>query len=239
MEIAEHIAQLERDGTALADAADAAGFDAAVPPCPQWTVREVVVHCGGVHRWAASIVRDRHDASPEGDLETPGEQDVLTWFRSGHAELLRTLRGAPPDVQCWAFLPAPSPLAFWARRQAHETAIHRCDVESANGPITAHSDEFAMDGIDELLTGFASRRRSFRAVDRERKLAIRPRGGESWLVTLAPDGIRSTVGTGDVECAVSASASDIYLWLWNRPADVQIEGDHALADLWRAMRVRW
>lgn len=44
-------------------------------------------------------------------------------------------RWAAGYVDCWTFLDAPSPLAFWARRQAHETAIHRADAQlAADGP---------------------------------------------------------------------------------------------------------
>ena len=155
MEIAEHIAHLEQDGIRLADAADAAGPDAAVPSCPQWTVRDLVVHCGGVHRWAASIVRDRLDHDPS----------------------VQTLHDASADIECFTFLAAPSPLAFWARRQAHETAVHRADAEFASGPITLYDSAFALDGMAEILTGFAPRRRSFRHVDRPRTLAVRPHDG--------------------------------------------------------------
>ena len=45
-------------------------------------------------------------------------------------------------MRCFAFLPAPSPLAFWARRQAHETGIHRADVESAGFACTAEHGWF-------------------------------------------------------------------------------------------------
>ena len=242
MEIAEHIAHLEQDGIRLADAADAAGPDAAVPSCPQWTVRDLVVHCGGVHRWAASIVRDRldHDPSPdEDDLAKPGDQDLLDWFREGHAALVQTLHDASADIECFTFLAAPSPLAFWARRQAHETAVHRADAEFASGPITLYDSAFALDGMAEILTGFAPRRRSFRHVDRPRTLAVRPHDGVAWLVTLTPDGIRTEQSDAEAECAVSASASDLYLWLWNRPAVVDVTGDRTVADLWRAIRIRW
>ena len=54
-----------------------------------------------------------------------------------------TLRTADPAVRCWTFLPAPSPLAFWARRQAHETAIHRADAQLAAGPVTPFAADFA------------------------------------------------------------------------------------------------
>ena len=51
----------------------------------------------------------------------------------GHAALVETLSTADPGLVCATFMDAPSPLAFWARRQAHETAIHRADAESASG----------------------------------------------------------------------------------------------------------
>jgi uncharacterized protein (TIGR03083 family) len=240
MQVAEHLAQLEDDGMRLAAAAVA--LDAKVPPCPQWTVRDVVTHVGGVHRWATSIVRDRldHDPAPrEEDLATPGSRDPLEWFRDGHTELLATLRKADPDLRCYAFLPAPSPLAFWARRQAHETAIHRADAESAFGEITPFAASFAADGIDEMINGFARRRRSFRYVDSPRTLALRPADVDGWTITLAPDGVRSTPGVAPAEVTVTGSASDVYLWLWNRPAAVVVSGDQEVAAMWRNVRVRW
>jgi uncharacterized protein (TIGR03083 family) len=240
MHVAEHLAQLEDDGMRLAAAAVA--LDAEVPPCRPWTVRDLVTHVGGVHRWATSIVRDRldHDPAPrDEDLATPGSRDPVEWFRDGHAELLATLRKADPDLQCYAFLPAPSPLAFWARRQAHETAIHRADAESALGEITPFAPAFAADGIDEMINGFARRRRSFRYVDSPRFLALSPGDAEGWTITLAPDGVRSTPGVAPTEAMISGSASDLYLWLWNRPATVVVAGDQDAAALWGNLRVRW
>ena len=33
-----------------------AGLDAPVPPCPGWTVRDLVLHVGLAHRWAVAIL---------------------------------------------------------------------------------------------------------------------------------------------------------------------------------------
>lgn len=240
MQVAEQIDQLEQDGARLADAAG--DLDAAVPPCPLWTVRDLVTHIGGVHRWAATIVRDRldHDPAPrEADLAMPGAQDVVDWFREGHSDLVHTLRIADPTMQCYTFMPAPAPLAFWARRQAHETAVHRADTESARGAITPFPTGFAADGIDEMINGFAARRHTFRHVDRPRTFAIRPDDAAAWTVTLAPDGVRAVSAAGPAEASISGSASDLYLWLWNRPATVKVDGDQDVADLWHYVRVRW
>ena len=244
MQIAQHLTHLEQDGTRLADAVTS--LEADVPACPPWTVRQLVTHIGGVHRYAAQIVRDRLAEDPaetEDDLAQPGDADLLEWFRAGHAELLATLRGADPDVQCLTFFAAPSPLEFWARRQAHETAIHRADAESATGPITPFVAEFAADGIDEMITGFASRKRKFHEVDAPRTLAIRPDDADPWLLTIAADGLHredSTDGlVGTADARVGGSASDLYLWMWNRPSPVHVAGDEDVAALWRQIRVRW
>jgi uncharacterized protein (TIGR03083 family) len=109
-----------------------------VPSCPGWTVRDLLRHTGYVHRWATGFVAEgqtRPGGASEEEIlsQGPDDAELPGWFREGHATLVRALGAAAPHLNCWAFLPAPSPLAFWARRQAHETAIHRVDAERAAG----------------------------------------------------------------------------------------------------------
>src|SRR5262249_29954881 len=166
---AYHIARRRGEGELLAGAAEGAGLDAPVPACPGWRVRDLLKHLGYVHRWAAGYVREQHagwvDRASEAEILAGGPEDdeLLTWFREGHASLVRVLETADPDMTCWPFLEAPSPVAFWARRQAHETAIHRVDADQAaagagkagGGP--PFTPRFAVDGIDELIMGFVGR----------------------------------------------------------------------------------
>ena len=60
----------------------------------------------------------------------------------------------PADHQCLTFLPAPSPLVMWARRQAAEIAVHRYDAEAARGVESTFDPSFASDMLDELLMGY-------------------------------------------------------------------------------------
>jgi uncharacterized protein (TIGR03083 family) len=218
-----------------------------------WTVRDLVTHVGGVHRWAADIVENgRGELASElqGAVGTgPAEDELLDWFAAGHAGLVAVLRAAPAGLQCVTFLPAPSPRAFWARRQAHETAIHRADAEAAAGEVTPFDATFAQDGIAELLLGFAVRRRR-KPIDRTASIALRASDGPAWLVRLGGDRVDAVTGSdGDAEVADSAdradlvvrgSSSEIYLWLWNRPSTARVDGDEAAAQLWRdSVRVRW
>lgn len=241
MELADYRIRLDDEGRRLGDAAAVAGWDAPVGHL-DWTVREVVTHVGGVHRWASAIVATASPTSEiaEGDEvgSGPPDEELLEWFRDGHAHLVRTLTAAPDDLECVAFLPAPSPLTFWARRQLHETAVHRADVEAAAGAITPMPAALAGDGIAEMLLGFAGRRR--REPIGPGVLALVAADSDPWRVELAGERVLAATGPApDADATVSGAASDLYLWLWNRPADVVISGDAAVAAQWRDVRVRW
>lgn len=245
METIEHIEQLELQGKALLLAADRAGLSAAVPTCPGWTVRDLVVHLGKVHRWAATYVRDGRDAYGGGSptMAKAPKDHTLEWFAEGHAELVAALRAAPADLDTWSFLPAPSPLAFWARRQAHETAIHRADADSANGHAPSYDAAFAADGIAELLGAFFARKGGTLVADPPRSLRVWPDVGPVWHVRIGPDG-RDVGNDADLpaDCTVRGAASDLYLLLWNRrPAGpVEVTGDGEVMRLWADLAaIKW
>ena len=191
---------LRRQGEWLADAAERAGLDALVPPCPPWQVRDLLRHTGYIHRWATRHLTECPDhvldGPPEEEILRGGAPDpeLLGWFRAGHAALVETLIAADPALECATFMPASSSLAFWARRQAHETAIHRADAESAAGKIPEYPAEFAADGIDELITGFGRRRKYQPCRPRQRR---RPAtcGGRGYRRRLVRRGARGPPAT--------------------------------------------
>jgi uncharacterized protein (TIGR03083 family) len=262
VEIAAHIDALERDGALLADAADAAGLTASVPTCPGWQVRDLVRHQAYVHRWAARHVTERPPTViDDGDDEEavlaggPDDAELIDAYRSGHATLVATLQAADPDLECATFMPAPSPLAFWARRQAHETAIHRYDAQSAAPggaptPGDAFDAAFADDGIDELIMGFAARRPYRLRADGTRSLTVRAFDtGNGWQVRLA-DGAITVARCDDAgdgasgNCLLEGPSAGIYAYLWNRSdaaaAAVTVTGDPAVPNVWRSsVRVAW
>ncbi|GIH92280.1 maleylpyruvate isomerase family mycothiol-dependent enzyme [Planobispora siamensis] len=260
MEIKEHLSSLQDAGVRLAAAAERAGVDAPVPTCPGWRVRDLLEHLGGVHRWAAAYVATGR-TEPFTDEEeavfftAPDDAGLVGWFREGHAALVRTLREADPGVTCWAFLRAPSPLAFWARRQAHETMIHMIDAEAAaaasSGGAAPGSDPmaravasftpaFAADGVDELFDGFLPRRRGRLVADPPISLAVRATDHPTaWTIRVEPDGRAVTSGAHDADCVVSGPARELYLMLWNRGGAeaLDVRGDRSVLDLWREKAV--
>jgi uncharacterized protein (TIGR03083 family) len=244
VEVSALIAQLAADGPLLIEAADRAGWDAPVPGT-EWSVRDLVKHVGGVHRWAADIV---DTASPTSDTAAgravgsgPGDDELVEWFTNGHAALVEALRAAPGDLDCFTFLPADSPRHFWARRQAHETAVHRADAQAAAGVVAPFDAAFAQDGIAELLHGFA-RRRSH-AIPQRGVIGLDAADGPSWRIMLGGERIEAACGDlGGADVTVRGLSSDLYLWLWNRPCDAVLEGDRQVAALWSGtvrVRSRW
>ncbi|WP_426510492.1 maleylpyruvate isomerase family mycothiol-dependent enzyme [Dactylosporangium sp. McL0621] len=255
MEIGRHIDALERAGLDLVDAAEKAGFDAPVPTCPEWTVRELLQHVGYVHRWAAAYVRDGRirilTDDEEADAVGPFPEDpaLVDWFQAGHTALVDLLRAAPADTACWHFLPADSPLGFWARRQAHETTIHRADLQGAVGDIAGVEADLGLDGIDELLMGFYGSRGGRLRSEKPCTLSVHALDGAAadgpheWTVAMTPQGATIVRGaTTPADCSLRGPASALYLALWNRRAtrDLHVQGDESVLSVWRdRATIRW
>ncbi|MEU8828419.1 maleylpyruvate isomerase family mycothiol-dependent enzyme [Streptomyces sp. NPDC048636] len=239
MDTSELIKSVDVEGRLLGDTAARAGLDAPVPTCPAWQVRDLLSHTGRVHRWATRLVAEglteQVGFTPRPELDGDA---LLEWYRDGHRTLVETLRTADPELKCLTFLPAPSPLAFWARRQAHETAIHRVDAESALGvEPSAVTPEFAADGLDELLAGFHGRERSELRTDVPRTLRLRATDEDAvWTVWLS-DGVPRTERDDDgaADCELSGPVATLYFALWNRLplSALRTTGDPELARLWR------
>jgi len=257
VEIAEHIDAVRRQGDLLAAAATRSGLDASVPPCPPWQVRDLLRHTGYIHRWAARHITECPDTVLDGPSEADilrggaADPDLLAWFRVGHAALVETLSTADPGLQCATFIDAPSPLAFWARRQAHETAIHRADAESALGNQPEYAPDFAADGVDELIMGFGQRRKYRPSAEHTGDMDVRATDtGHAWHVGTEDGRIqarREPTPPGSARpagCTVTGPASGLYLFLWHRAdaaqAGVTVTGDPAFLATWQSsVRVRW
>lgn len=238
-------------GRRLAAAAERAGLDAKTPSCPEWTVRDLVFHQGAVHRWAETIVREARSedfdtvgGNPLRDAgRRPPDDELLDWFRAGHEALVETLEKAPPDLQCWTFLRAPTPVHFWVRRQTHETTIHRVDAEQAAGGVSPIDPQVAADGVDELLTGFVTRRRGRLRTAQPKTLAVHATDiGAHWYVTVSAEPVVVERTEREAATTLRGPAEDVYLALWNRLSLGALDafGDPEILRLWpQATQVRW
>ena len=107
-----------------------------VPTCPGWTFRQLVTHVGRGHRWAAQIVATRA-ATPipvrevaDGKLP-PDPAQHASWLNAGADRVIDAVTAAGSDL-VWT-LAGIGPASFWARRRAHEAAVHLADAQLAAG----------------------------------------------------------------------------------------------------------
>ncbi|GAA0492181.1 maleylpyruvate isomerase family mycothiol-dependent enzyme [Streptomyces olivaceiscleroticus] len=224
-----------------------------VPSCPGWTVNQLLRHLGGAQRWAAETVRGRvTEPLPEGhfrDLSPYVGEDPATldgWLAEGAGELADALREAGPDAELWTPVPGER-TAFYARRFAHETALHRADAALALGVPYDLDEEVALDAVDEWLSLGSlpmmfdhhpelrellgpGRTLHFHATD------TAPEAAE-WVVDLTGDGITWRRAHEKAAVAVRGPLVELLLTLYRRrsPHDgtVEVIGDAKLLDFWQ------
>ena len=172
--------------------------------------------------------------------------DPVRWLRDGAERLIATIETAPDDLDALVFLvDAPPAKRFWARRQCHETTIHAVDALSAalgrypRADDTWISRDVAVDGIDELLTGFMPRPRSRLRSDDPTTIAVLPDDADArWTVTVTqrpPTTVREA-SPDDADIVLCGSSVALYLSLWNRSDELEDSG----LDLWaEGARVTW
>lgn len=245
VDLSEHLEGLHAALSAFTSHVARAGLDAPVPTTPDWDMRALVAHQGMVHGWAAATVRG--PGVDPGPLRSEGleAEDPALWLREGGLDLVEAIESAPDDLRALVFLnDAPAPRRFWARRQCHETTIHAVDALSASlgrFPVAADTwitREVALDGIDELLTGFVTRTKSRLRSERPLRFAVRPDdAARSWGVTVSDrPAVTERDGGGPADVVLEASAVALYLALWNRTDEVAAEG----FGIWRdRARVTW
>ena len=229
---------LDTAATALPHAAQAE-----VPGCPDSTLAETLCHVGSVHRLTRRWVHDGH--RPEQWQRSPSDGDLVGFVRTGLSELLAELSRHDPADPCDTWWPADRTHGFWRRRMAHETTVHRVDVQAAaGGPVHPVDAEVALDGIDEvLLLWFGHRLGELPMSSPWRSTVALSASDRRWMAVLEPG--RSTARRVEeaesrgADAMVSGDPSEVYLWSWGRLPDqsVRISGNQdAVAQLWTLLR---
>jgi len=223
-------------------------LDRPVPACPGWTLRQLATHVGRGHRWAAQIVATRATAPvatrdvPDGKLpEDPARHGP--WLNES-ADLVVEAVTAAGDDPVWTFT-GPRPARWWARRRAHEAAVHLADAQLAAGQDVDLAPEFAADGVDEWLSlvvaGAADPARARELGGDGQSLHFHATdpglsGTGEWLVTRTPDGVTVEAGHAKADVAVRGPAARLLLVLTRRlPASdpaVEVLGEQALLTHW-------
>lgn len=233
MEHATFLAEIRSQSSALRAAAVEAGPDADVPTCPRWTVHRLISHHARVLAW---VIRTFEDPSGQ-DVKAPRPpedwNELLPWWDEKVAGVLDVL--ADPARE--AFLPFegyPRNASSWARRQAHEAAIHRLDAEHALTlePSFTYQPEFAADGVDELVTIMGLHRKNWSELSFTGTVALRTADVDrAWTVKFAP-GARPVVEDGwtEADLTIEGPADAVYRRVWGRPSLAVVTGDTALLE---------
>jgi uncharacterized protein (TIGR03083 family) len=240
---------IRENAVALAESVRAAGLDAPVPTCPDWKTADLAAHITGVHTWVEMMVRTRsqeridREALPPMFSEHDGVDAVCIGVQERAGALIKTLSEADPDEPVWNWsVNQPKTAAFWPRRMAQETVIHRADADSAaaNVPTVVPTD-VAVDGIDELLTVFLPARASFLGnVSLGGSLHVHTEdGGGEWLVRCEGAECSVTREHAKGDAAVRGGASELLLFMWNRApvGTVETFGDQSVIEAWRSFAV--
>ena len=231
MDYEAHIAAFERELDAFATAVDAGPLDADVPTCPDFDVEALATHVGGLLGFWSHVLAEGA-GRPKPDVhEVPTAAGRGPWLRELGTLVVAELRADTATSPAWSWYEPDQTAGFWARRAAHELAVHRVDAQSARDGIEPIDAALAVDGIDELLL-LASLRDEVPTDGRTIHLHGTDRDDAEWLVTFTSDGLQveRTHAKGDL--ALRGAVSDLELLLYQRPiaGDVERFGDTTLLD---------
>lgn len=236
------LAALRAEGPALRAAAGKASPDTPVPSCPDWTMQELVLHVASVYRWVRSHVgrgvTTKPEPRPTSFEDMPTGPDALAWWDEEYAGLVRQLDALDPALPAWNWAPQPKIAAFWHRRMAHETSVHRWDAQIAIAAAEPIEAKLAADGVTEVLDSWLPAGRHRGPADRVGVVHLVATDAEQeWYIRLRGEGVAlldtdTILDTDDHHTRTMAvgTASDLVLALFGRiPFDLlDVTGDPTL-----------
>ncbi|MCF3104454.1 maleylpyruvate isomerase family mycothiol-dependent enzyme [Streptomyces roseoverticillatus] len=250
---------LDQTGLLCSALGEGADVSVTVPTCPEWTLGHLLLHVGQAHRMATELVRDQvmefvppaaaGQAMPVPGPGAPSTDDLpglTAWLTEGAEALVAVLREAGPDSPVWTFAEQQTS-AFWARRAAHETLMHRADALGAVGVPFAVEPELAADCVDEWLgflalpaaVAFKPRLKELPGPGRTLHLHATDTPAElnaEWFIDLTGEAVAWRRAHEKAAVAVRGPMTDVLSVLFRRlPAGtdrVEVLGDRELLDFW-------
>ena len=235
-----YVAVVAREGGAVGAVAASGDLDAPVPSCPRWSLQKLVGHLGWVYNWVSEHIEQRSAAMLNRDdvPRPPAGDAVIEWYAGAHARVLDALRDVDPDAEVWGWAGINTG-AFWHKRLAHESLIHRWDAENAVGEPGHIDSDLGADGVDELMDViWPFQVRSAKDPLPEASLHLhRTDGDGEWLCRIV-DGrfvAERTHARGDAAVRGTGEQLDLVLWRRKAPGDVEVFGDAGVLAAWTAL----
>jgi len=223
----------------LVAASHAASFDTGVPSCPEWDVAQLIGHLGFIYGRVALVVSTRRTAAIDRSEvpAAPEGQARLGWFAERRMAMLSTLDVADADVPVWNWtVNSPGPTSFWFRRMAHESLVHRVDMELAQGSEPVEGDpEVAADTVAEFFEIFYPMfepQISETGLGGSMHLHATDVSGAEWTVEALSGGSKISREHAKADVALRGSAFDLACWIWGRLPTGRLEtfGDRTIAN---------
>jgi len=221
LDYATYVEHVREDGARLADAARA-DLATDIPTCPGWTMRDLVSHVAEVyeHKIACTTLGRAPEPWPP---EWPADRDPVDWLADAYGRLLEMFERSEPGTPSATWWPPDQTVGFWARRMAHETAVHRTDAELATGTPTPIDSDLAVDGVDEILRIMLAGDWSDEPDDAATgQLVAVATGGRTWRVELERESVTVAEESGARDATLEGDPSDVVLWLWGRSPDERV-----------------
>jgi len=232
----ELVTAIRREGEGILAAAGM-GLDAVVPTCDGWDVAAVVKHVSQVYFRVGYFVSNRVTQRPESLPDLPAGEPIAVL--SGLLdELVIALTECDADTAVWTWVfDGPGGAAFWARRMAHESSVHRFDAQAAHAVLQPIDSELASDGIDELIDVIAPRIYSRDDIDGPAgTVRLQSSDSDAWQLALEPDGLRRIDVVDAPDVTASGTSSALLLAAYSRIpwTSLEVTGDADLLTRWSA-----
>jgi len=233
----EFVATVRKEGEAILAAARF-GLDEPVPTCDEWTVRDLLLHVGRVYGRAGTIVGERVTSPQDFPSQPRDDIDAIDYVTDALDDLVAALTSADADTPVLNWSREPQTATFWARRMAHESAVHRYDAQTAHGVAQPLDADLARDGLDEMIDVLLPRivaRDQVTLPSATYVFATVDDG--SWPVRLGPDGVERLDLAKEPDVTVRGTPSALMLAAYGRVpwTSLEVDGDVALLEQWSSL----
>lgn len=232
----ELIAAVRAEGEGIL-AAGRLGLDASVPTCPGWDVDALVRHVCRVYTTAGHLLAHRITQRPEQFPAVP-EGEPLQVLEALLDELVTALGETEPDTPIYVWADGVEPTAaFWARRMAHESSVHRFDAQMAHAMAQPIDAELAADGLDELVDVLAAGIYGRHGVTGPQgTVQLLSSDDGSWCLGLEPGSVARLDVVTEPDASARGTSSTLLLAAYGRVpwASLTVDGDVDLLERWSA-----
>ncbi|CAG4924932.1 maleylpyruvate isomerase N-terminal domain-containing protein [Acidithrix sp. C25] len=238
IETSELIDELEKYAAQISEQAPS-NLDLALAHLGSWRVSDLLEHLSLVLERAINRIGKTEE--PKAGESATGTIDHLEQYTETSNRLIATLKTTSDQTPAWNWTGSNQNSAWLKRRTAHEVAVHSLDIALALNLVQDvnkyFNPKFASDGIAEFVNVFLGRLNAkYEGSSEPFSIHIHANdvSDTEWVFLFGTTTIEAKQLHQKCDLALRGTASALYGWLWNRFAyeNLELIGDHTLADKW-------